>query len=152
MKEKGYSFQVLFVGEGKDRPKIEKAIVEEQLEEYCQLLGLRKDVPQLCNAAHALLMPSLFEGLPISLLEAGASGLPVIATPVGSIPTLLDADTGYLINHTSQLTDTMRRVMTNYEEAKRRGKKLQKRINQEYDIQAIVEKHENIYYQLYHNK
>ena len=48
LKEKGYSFQVLFVGEGKDRPKIEKAIVEEQLEEYCQLLGLRKDVPQLC--------------------------------------------------------------------------------------------------------
>ena len=56
---------------------------EQDLKDYIKLLGLRNDIPNLLNKSHCLLMPSLWEGLPIVILEAGASRLPVISTPVG---------------------------------------------------------------------
>ena len=62
-----------------------------------RLLGLRSDVPDLMQAADGFLMTSRWEGLPMVLLEAGASGLPVVATDVGgSRDAVLDGVSGYL--------------------------------------------------------
>ncbi len=63
-----------------------------------RFLGQRADVPELLRAADVFLLPSTSEGLPLSLLEAQATKVPVLAAPTAGIPeTVLDGETGFLI-------------------------------------------------------
>ena len=121
-RDKGYDFEVLLVGEGPDKEMLEQEVKELGLENTVTFLGLRKDIPQLLNQGHALVLCSLWEGLPNVLLEAAASSLPIITTAVGSIPELMDNDNlGYIIPDSSKLSEKMIEVIDNYEEAKQRG-------------------------------
>lgn len=69
------------------------------LDERVTLLGFRQDTPTLLQAADVVLLPSTAEGLPLSLLEAQASGVPVIAAPTAGIPEIIaDGRTGFLVS------------------------------------------------------
>ncbi len=60
--------------------------------------GQRSDIPLLMRAADCLVLPSKREGLPLCILEAQASGLPVIASPISGIPEVItDGQTGFLV-------------------------------------------------------
>lgn len=67
-----------WVGDGELRQQVEEAIREKGLETYVKLLGLRNDIEQLLPQRDLFFMPSLFEGLPVSLVEAQAAGLPCL--------------------------------------------------------------------------
>jgi glycosyltransferase involved in cell wall biosynthesis len=68
------------------------------LDDRIELLGFRSDGPALLQAADLLLLPSTREGLPLTLLEAHATKVPVLAAPTAGIPEIVaDAQTGYLI-------------------------------------------------------
>ncbi|MGZ8475191.1 MAG: glycosyltransferase, partial [Candidatus Limnocylindria bacterium] len=67
----------VFVGEGPLRPAIEA-----QAHDFVSLLGERDDIDVLLSAADAFVLPSAYEGMPLSLLEAMAGGLPVIASDI----------------------------------------------------------------------
>jgi glycosyltransferase involved in cell wall biosynthesis len=61
------------------------------------MLGQRGDVPVLLAAADAFLLTSVSEGLPVTIIEAMAAGLPVVSTGVGGVPEIIDdGDTGLL--------------------------------------------------------
>jgi glycosyltransferase involved in cell wall biosynthesis len=63
-----------------------------------RLLGYRRDIAELLNAADLLVMPSLSEGMPLAILEAMSAGVPVIATRVGGIPELItEGASGWLV-------------------------------------------------------
>jgi L-malate glycosyltransferase len=62
------------------------------------LLGMRNDVPRLLNAADIYVNSSHWEGTPVSVLEAMAASLPVVATKVGESPHLLDEGAGLLVS------------------------------------------------------
>ncbi len=64
------------LGEGDLRPQIEEQIHELELEKHVILTGIRKDVPNFMSAMDVLIFPSKFEGLPLTLIEAQAAGLP----------------------------------------------------------------------------
>jgi len=73
-------------------------VKELQLTERVRFLGQRSDIPELMRAADALLLPSTNEGLPLTLLEAQAIRLPVVATPTAGIPEIVShGETGWLI-------------------------------------------------------
>ncbi|TMR14423.1 glycosyltransferase, partial [Nonomuraea zeae] len=86
----------LFVvaGEGPLRAELQERISAEGLPVL--LLGNRRDVPDLLAAATALVMPSRWEGQPLTLREALMAGKPVIASEVGGIPEIL-GDAGILV-------------------------------------------------------
>lgn len=80
LRDQGRDFDMFFVGDGSLRSSLEEQVLKRGLEQHIHFLGLRKDVPEILRCVDALLMPSYFEGLPVSLVEAQATGLPCIAS------------------------------------------------------------------------
>lgn len=142
-----YDFEIQIVGDGYLRDELKELIQKYALEDKVKLLGLRNDIPKLLNQTQCLLMPSLWEGLPIVVLEAGASSLPVISTPVGSIPSLLNPENAYLVE-LDNFKNKMIEVLDDYEDAKLKGKKLFEDIKLKYSIEAVIEAHAKIYKEL----
>jgi glycosyltransferase involved in cell wall biosynthesis len=90
--------QLWLVGEGPLRNALEEQVAQQRLGSVVKFLGLRQDVPQLLAQASIFVLSSEREGLPISLLEAMASGVPVVATAVGEIPKIIkDGSNGFLV-------------------------------------------------------
>ena len=71
---------VLIAREGEERSRLEKLIHDLGVESHVKLLGLRHDVMGLMKACDLFVMPSLYEGLSIAMIEAMACGLPIIAS------------------------------------------------------------------------
>lgn len=67
-----------WIGGGELREQVEAAIREKALQDHVKLLGVRNDIEQILPQRDLFFMPSLFEGLPISLIEAQAAGLPCL--------------------------------------------------------------------------
>jgi N-acetyl-alpha-D-glucosaminyl L-malate synthase BshA len=88
---------LVFVGDGPDLAPCQKLVADLKLEAVVQFLGQRSDIPEILAGADVMLMSSLSEAHSVSLLEAMASRLPVVATRVGGIPeTVLEGETGFL--------------------------------------------------------
>ncbi|MCB1754544.1 MAG: glycosyltransferase [Gammaproteobacteria bacterium] len=96
--EQGYRFACLFVGEGELETSLKQEVQARGLEEYVVFTGFRQDVIGILKAVDFLVMPSRWEGLPISLLESMACGTPVIASRVGGIPDVIQhGEDGFLV-------------------------------------------------------
>lgn len=89
--------ELLLAGDGPARTALEAQVLALGLGRAVHLLGAVSDPERVLRAADAAALPSRTEGLPVALLEAMASGLPVVATAVGGTPEVLDGDTGQLV-------------------------------------------------------
>jgi glycosyltransferase involved in cell wall biosynthesis len=77
--------KLLLVGAGPSEPYLKNEVSTKGLGQYVKFLGSRRDIPDILRAIDVFVLPSLWEGLGVVLLEAMASSLPVIATPVGGV-------------------------------------------------------------------
>jgi glycosyltransferase involved in cell wall biosynthesis len=143
-KMKNDKSHLIIAGDGYLRGDVERAIMECALQDRVELLGVVNDVPTLLANVDCLVMPSLWEGLPMVILEAGARSLPVISTPVGSIPELLSDDCGYLCD-ASEFTETLDFVASNLQQAKFRGENLYHKVKAEYSLANMMKKHLEVY-------
>jgi glycosyltransferase involved in cell wall biosynthesis len=84
-------------GDGPDRAALETRTAELGLESRVRFLGHRRDVPALLAIADLFVLPSLYEGLPLSVLEAMAAGVPVVATAIGGTDEVVSSATGTLV-------------------------------------------------------
>lgn len=90
--------KILFVGDGELRNDLVAKTNALNLEHNIDFLGTRLDVPELLSASDMFVLPSLWEGLPMALVEAMASSLPIVATDVsGSKQAILPGKTGMLV-------------------------------------------------------
>jgi L-malate glycosyltransferase len=88
---------LLLIGDGSERAAIEQRINASAMRERIRLLGTRNDVKRLLAAADLFLLTSTSEGIPLTLIEAMAAGVPVVATRVGGVPEVVaDGVTGLL--------------------------------------------------------
>lgn len=88
----------LLIGDGALRKNIENLISKYNLERDVILLGWQSDIPNLLSAIDIFVLTSLWEGLPISVLEAMASSKPIVATDTGGIrEVVIDNKTGFLV-------------------------------------------------------
>ncbi|MFT5049103.1 MAG: glycosyltransferase involved in cell wall biosynthesis [Chlamydiales bacterium] len=90
------SLQLLIVGPG-ESAQLKALAIARGVAERVRFLGARRDVPAILAALDFLLLPSRWEGMPYVVLEAMASGLPVVATPVdGARELVVDGESGVL--------------------------------------------------------
>jgi len=82
--------RLMLVGEGAERSAIELAIASLNLQSAVTLVGVQSDVSRYLFAGDAFLLSSVSEGIPLTLIEAMAAGLPCVATAVGGIPEVLE--------------------------------------------------------------
>lgn len=93
------SVRLTLVGDGELRPAIEQAIARHNLGQQVHLTGWLDEnrIHEVLAASNALILPSFAEGLPMVLMEAMATGRPVIATSIAGVPELVTPDCGWLV-------------------------------------------------------
>lgn len=122
-----------------------KALAQELgLSSKVRFHGLRDDVRSAMRAADVFVMHSLTEGMPMALLEAGAEGMPVIATPVGAIPHLLSDGRGWLASPES-FPHLLRVVAGDPQGAIRAGARFHDYIRARHSLETVVADHEALY-------
>lgn len=84
------SWKLIIAGRGPEQENLDSLIRELDLVERVHLVGQREDVPDLQAAANLFVMPSLWEGLPLAILEAMLAGTPVIASAASGIPEAIE--------------------------------------------------------------
>lgn len=140
----------LWLGGDGDIDAIRKRAAELGIAERVELLGWvsgeRKS--QLLNTAGIYCLPSFNEGLPISLLEAMAIGIPVVTTPVGGIPEAVsDGTEGYLVapGNAEALAERLHELIGNRGLAEHMGSLGRQKVLQKFAAELIIRKFETLY-------
>ena len=141
----GIKCRVLFLGEGENLTYYRKITSDLDLNDSVLFCGMQSDVHPFLHEADAFLLPSIYEGMPMSLIEAMGSGLPIIASNVGGVPDMIDNQkNGILITpeldelvcamKTLILNKDMREFLGKNALAKARTFSSQRMMNSYYDI------------------
>lgn len=140
--------RLLIVGDGPCRAELEHLINELALSNRVHLLGERDDIPQLLRALDIFTLPSLGEGISNVILEAMATGLPVVATRVGGNPELVhDGVTGFLVARRSAdaLAAALHRYVENSLLVRRHGDAGRTRVVDEFSLSRMFAAYGDLY-------
>lgn len=89
--------ELWLIGDGKLRPDVEAYAREQGLEQAVKCLGLQSNVYGYMHEADVFALTSNYEGMPMTLIEAMGTGMPIVATRVGGIPDMLSDDSALLV-------------------------------------------------------
>jgi glycosyltransferase involved in cell wall biosynthesis len=140
------SFSARIAGDGPDRPEVERL-----LPAGSRVLGERHDIPELLATADVFVLPSRSEGMPMSILEAMAAGVPVVASAVGGIPELVvDGETGLLVpaGDAEALAGALRRLLGDPALRRRFGDAGRARALEHFGVGAFRRAHIELYERL----
>jgi glycosyltransferase involved in cell wall biosynthesis len=140
---------LLVVGDGPLADEIARLAEASGLAGRIHLAGQRRDVPELLRASDLFVLPSLWEGLPMALLEAMASGLPVVATNVSGTREVIRGpqDGGVLVEPGSPapLGEAIDRVVSDPRLRQSLGRAARRRVGGHYSVQAQARAHVALY-------
>jgi glycosyltransferase involved in cell wall biosynthesis len=141
----------LVLGEGELRSELESQTISLGLENHVRFCGVRRDVAAVLQSLDLFILPSLFEGLPLSLLEAMASGIAVVATRVaGSSEVIEDGVNGRLVPpaDSGALAEAITGLLDDESLARRLARNGQETVRQCYTIGPVAEEYDRIYSEL----
>ncbi|MFC2163454.1 glycosyltransferase family 4 protein [Acidobacteriota bacterium] len=143
--------KVWIVGGGPQREKLDHLKDRLGISSYVSLLGEREDVPQLVSRFDVFVLPSLWEGLPYSLLEAAALGKPVVASDIDGVRELIKHEqTGLLVppRQPLLLADAVVRLLRDRDYALRLGQNLKTAVQNTYTLDRMVSQVQTLYLKL----
>ncbi|HEY8776065.1 MAG TPA: glycosyltransferase family 4 protein [Gaiellaceae bacterium] len=148
LRDDGVDAVLCMVGDGPDRPQLEQRAHELGLARDTVFLGYQEDVAPFYAAFDALVLPSGNEGTPVSVIEALAAQVPVVATRVGGVPDVVeDGEDGFLVETgaTHDLADRLARLARDPELRARMGKHGRERVLPRYAVERLVEDVDELY-------
>ena len=138
----------LIVGDGELRPALEQQARALGLDERVHFLGWQRDLEPIYADLDLVVLSSLNEGTPVSLIEAMAAGLPVVATRVGGIPDLVaDGKTGLLVppQDCKALIRAMEMLLGNAERRREMGRLGREAVYPMYSDAALIDRMDRLY-------
>lgn len=147
-RQKVPGLQLRIVGDGAERPGLERLSAELGLTGSVEFLGERNNVPELLANAGFFVSSSLTEGISLTLLEAMAVGLPVLATAVGGNPEIvIPGQTGRLVPPSDPAALAAGLVQLCHEQAKwpDYGTNARRRVVETFDIRRMIRDYEDLY-------
>jgi glycosyltransferase involved in cell wall biosynthesis len=140
--------KIVIAGEGPDRNAIEEIIEQYGLQSSVVLAGQQSNMPAVYAAMDIFVLPSLNEGLPMTVLEAMAASKPVIATRVGAIPSVIkDSENGLLVapKDPEGLQNAIASLLNDPERRRRLGDQAHAWVSQNYTSEAMALKYREMY-------
>ncbi len=145
------AFRLEIAGDGPCIADLRCLVDELGLGDQVRFLGEVRDIPNLLARASLFVLPSLTEGISLTLLEAMARGLPVVTTRVGGNPEVVDEGrTGLLVPERSpaELAGAILRLLRDPEMGRRMGLEGRHRVEQCFDVRRMVAEYERLYLDL----
>lgn len=142
----------LIVGDGEMKKKAIEYAIESKIMNHCIFLDFRTDVPTILKAIDVYCLPSLWEGLPIGVLEAMAMGKPVVATAItGTVELVNHGANGFLfpVRNEIKLAQSILELCSNHALRIEMGLRSRSKIEEEHDIRRMVRDIENVYEKVY---
>jgi glycosyltransferase involved in cell wall biosynthesis len=151
LKRRGHKIKYLVAGEGPVRRQLEDRVKVLNLEDEVCFCGFVSDAPAFLSQIDIFILPSLYEGLGVAVLEAMAAGKPVIASRVGGLPELIaDGETGLLVapKNTEGLAQAIARLAGEKSLAREMGQRGAERARASFSLEKMASRNEAYYYEL----
>jgi glycosyltransferase involved in cell wall biosynthesis len=142
---------LVLIGDGALQKRLESQAESLGLSRQIHFLGLRTDIPDVLSAMDVFVLSSDFEGNPLCVMEAMASGLPVVSTAVGGVPALLESGKqGLLVpaGDSQSLSKSMTLLLQNHEARNSWGRAAARRAKEQFDVSNMVRAYEEVYEQI----
>jgi len=147
----GERLRLLIAGDGPQRAEVEAEVAATGIGDITWLAGARSDVPEVMRALDIFALPSQTEGISNTILEAMASGLPVVATEVGGNPELVVAEeTGALVpaSNPMAMADRLMCYASDAALRHRHGAAGRKRVEAAFSLDGMVARYTRLYQSL----
>lgn len=147
--------RLIMVGDGPLRQESERILEAAGVADLAWLPGERKDIPDVMRGFDCFILPSIAEGISNTILEAMATGLPVIATAVGGNMELVeDGRSGRLVpaSSSSHLADAIVELARQPEVAQSMGRYGRQLVERNYSMDAMVRNYQQLYDRLFYGK
>jgi glycosyltransferase involved in cell wall biosynthesis len=138
----------VIAGDGPQRAELEQAARDAGISHAVIFTGARADIQRFYAAMDIFVLPSLNEGMPMTVLEAMAAGKPVVASRVGGVPEMLcDGESGILVQpgNRRQLKEALVGLLEAPARARQMGKRGRERVIQEYSSSAMARQYASLY-------
>lgn len=135
------SIAYYIAGDGEERKMLEKLSVDLNIQNLVHFLGFIEDAKKLLSGATIFLFPSRTENLPYAVLEAGFSGLPIIASSVGGIPEIIrDMQNGILVHpkNPKEIAEGILYLLDHKEKQKEFGMEIKKTITNFFTLEKMI--------------
>lgn len=133
-----------FVGDGPSREALEKEVKINSLDNYITFAGLSQNVDEYLINSDAFILPSVDEGLPMAIIEAMKAALPIISTPVGGIPEMIESGVnGLLIQPNEESVYELLRNINKYD-WESMGRNARKTFEEKFEISRMIEGYINL--------
>jgi len=147
--------QFVIVGDGPLRDELKKLSIKIGIDKNVLFTGFRNDIHTILACLDFLVLPSLQEGFPLTILEAFASSKPVIATDVGGVSeAVINEETGILVapRNYKALADAIKLLLNNKARKIEMGKRARYLVEDKFNFEKMIQKTEELYYQLLNAK
>lgn len=152
IKKRGINLDFFIAGDGELLEMCRERIIREALP--VKILGWQSDIERVLSSADMVILTSDNEGTPLSLIQAGMAGLPVVSTNVGSVPEIvLDGETGFVTDlNVQELANALEKLVNNQALRTKLGSAAQEFTFSNFGVKRLVQDHEELYEKLFSSR